>query len=111
MARDMGLPLYHSDDLIRLGWSEASEVFADCIAWTSRGIYEGVATIRALRKLLARSRVRPCTRYLHLVHARENLTRGQALMNQGLQTMWLRDVRGPLIARGVEVQIIPLTPG
>lgn len=107
LAFQHGLPVYHSDDLIPLGWSQASDAFADVIAHGRDGIYEGVATLRALRKLLRRptGRVPPCTSYVHLVHPVipwVHVTPGQRAMNAAIASVW-RDMAPRLRARGVSV--------
>ena len=98
-----GLPVYHADELADLDWSAASDAFADVIAYGRDGIYEGVATIRALRKLLRRTppgRVPPCTSYLHLRLPFVALTPAQRAMNAAVDSIW-RDVEPRLRARGV----------
>ena len=100
LARCNGLPVYHADDLLSLGWREASDAFADVIAFGRDGIYEGVAATRALRKLLARSRARPCTMYVHLNEPFVGLTDQQRTMNIGAETVFRTMIR-PLHRRGV----------
>lgn len=102
MAADLQLPVYHADDLMHLGWSEASDAFADVIAHGRDGIYEGVATVRALRKLMKRSRARPCTRYIHLTTPRVTLTDKQHALNTAVQSVY-RELHLPLRARQVDV--------
>lgn len=104
LARERGLPLYHADDLIHLGWSEASEAFAEVIEHGRDGIYEGVATVRSLRKLMKRSRARPCTLYIHLTVPLVSLTAGQRGMNTAVESV-RREVVKPLGARGVELVV------
>lgn len=103
LAREHGLPVYHADDLIHLGWSEASDAFADVIEYGRDGIYEGVAAVRALRKLLKRTRARPITRYIHLTFPRTSLTEGQRKMNVGIEVVH-REIRSRLRDRGVELR-------
>lgn len=102
IGRQHGLPVYCSDELIRLGWSEASDAFADVIDFGRDGVYEGVATVRALRKMLLRSLARPCSHYLHLARPRTLLTHGQLTMNYGIETIY-RDLASRLRRRGVQV--------
>lgn len=101
LSREHGLPVYHADDLLHLGWSGASDAFADVIAHGRDGIYEGVASIRALRKLLRHARPsRPCTRYVHLSQPHLPLTAAQAGMNAAVQSIW-RDLAPRLRSCGV----------
>lgn len=106
IGRELALPVYRADDLIHLGWSEASEAFADVIAHGRDGIYEGVATVRALRKLMKRSKARPCTRYIHLSTPRVTLTDKQIAMNRAVESVY-REVFPKLRVRGVEVWANP----
>jgi hypothetical protein len=104
LGREHGLPVYRADDLMHMGWSEASDAFADVIAYGRDGIYEGVAAVRAMRKLIKRMGSRPCTRYLHLTRAWTPLTPRQAGLNTAVETVW-RDVAPKLRARGVIVRV------
>lgn len=98
----LGLPVQSSDDLITLGWSEASDELAERIAAADSGIFEGVAVIRALRKLLKQSPDKPVDHLLILHVPQERLTAGQAAMAAGVRTV-LQATLPTLIARGVEV--------
>jgi SPP1 gp7 family putative phage head morphogenesis protein len=102
LGKQLGMSVQSSDDLIPLGWSEASSELADRIAAADSGIFEGVAVIRALRKLLERSRDKPVDHLLVLHMPHERLTSGQAAMAAGVRTV-LQATLPTLIARGVEV--------
>lgn len=105
IGRELDLPVYHADELTNLGWSEASEEFARVIEHGRDGVYEGVATVRSLRKLLKRTRARPCTTYIHLRVPRVELTPKQVAMNHAIESVF-REVMARLVARGVEVKLI-----
>lgn len=95
----------HTDDLIELGWSEASQRIAD--EWlTEPGpwIIEGVAAVRGLRKWLRANPGRPCDRVVHLLTPKVFLTSGQAGMTKGHAKIW-REVEPELRARGVEIEV------
>lgn len=98
----LGLPVHHSDDLIQLGWSEASDALAQQIAATDHAIFEGVAVVRALRKLLTSSPDRPVDQVLVLRKSRVGLNDGQARMAVACETI-LREILPALQSRGVEV--------
>jgi SPP1 gp7 family putative phage head morphogenesis protein len=103
----LGLQVHSSDDLIALGWSEASAATAELIAASSArgGIFEGVAVVRALRKLLEASRDGqglPVDDVLVLNEPHETLTPGQRAMAEGVKTI-ARAVLPRLAARGARI--------
>lgn len=103
MALADGRPVYHTDDTIEKGWSEAS---AEVATWFDRPgpwIVEGVAVARALRKwLTANTEGMPCEEMLITSEVYEALSSGQAAMAKGIVTV-LNEVIGPLTDRGVSV--------
>jgi SPP1 gp7 family putative phage head morphogenesis protein len=107
LGRRLGLPVHHADDLIALGWSEASDTLARSIAAAgsdgpgSDGIWEGVAVVRALRKLLAQSPDKPVEQVLVLRAPHVPLSPGQQRMAAACETV-LREIEPELRARGVE---------
>lgn len=105
LGRATGLPVLHTDDLIDLGWSEASEAVARSLTTTPNLIVEGVAVVRALRKVLATMPAGyvPVERCIALEWPRERLTSGQRAMAAGCATMW-REVEPELVRRGVLVE-------
>ena len=116
LAQQLGLPLTHSDDLISLGWSEASDELAKRMAAAERGIYEGVAVVRAIRKLLERSSDKPIDALLILRQPFEQLTDGQRRMSRAQDTV-LYEIVPRLHALGVliaheayELEPPPLAP-
>jgi adenylate kinase family enzyme len=101
-----GLQALHTDDLIPLGWSEASEKVAD--DWMQRPgpwVIEGVAAARALRKYLAQHPNKPCDKVIYMPTPRTTPTPGQASMAKGVETVW-QQIKGELQARGVEIQCL-----
>lgn len=109
LALTSGTALLRTDDLIGLGWSEASQaVAAQLLVATDAGrdlIAEGVAVPRALRKALDQSDARPCDRLVVLRAVRPEVgarTPGQVTMERGLYRV-LREIWSELVARGVEI--------
>lgn len=97
----------HTDDVIDLGWSEASEEVADWLMYDGPLIVEGVAVARGLRKWLRRGmKGRPVDRVLVLTQPFVPLPPGQASMAKGVATV-LAEVRPELEARGVVFLEVP----
>jgi hypothetical protein len=98
-----GLRKFHTDDLIDLGWSEASEAASRWLDEPGPWIVEGVAAVRALRKWLDRNPTgKPCDAVLYLEQPLVALTDGQARMRLGCRTVW-EQIVGELDRRGVSV--------
>lgn len=98
-------PVRHTDDLIHLGWSEASAAAALWFDEPGPWIVEGVAVPRALRKWLASHPAgKPCDVVYWLEDPHEELTPGQAAMTKGCATVW-EEVADELHARGVEIVV------
>lgn len=81
----------HADDLIPLGWSEASQRIAD--EWLTHPgpwILEGVAMVRALRKWREShpGEPPPCDEVRRLEYRFVDLTPGQIAMTKGERTVW-----------------------
>lgn len=102
LGSKLGLRVVSSDSLIPLGWSQASDQLADAIAAEPEGIYEGVAVVRSLRKLLARSKARPVDKVIVLSEPRVPLRPGQDAMRKACETMLL-EIEPELVKRGVEI--------
>lgn len=103
-AKETG-PVYHTDDLI--GDREWSEASAEAMTWFDRPgpwVIEGVAVPRALRKwLAAHAGGKPADLVLWMGTPRQDLTKGQAAMAKGCQTV-MREII-PLLERcGVKVE-------
>ena len=101
-----GTALVRTDDLIPLGWSEASQAVAARLLTAREDlIVEGVAVPRALRKALDQADERPCDR-LVLLRARRAergvASPGELVMAKGLLTV-LHQIFAELVERGVEV--------
>jgi len=104
LAREHGVPVYHTDDTIDLGWSDAS---AEVSRWLDRHlppwVIEGVAVPRALRKwLAAHPEGKPADELIVLTHAHRDLAPGASRMARGVATV-LDEILPELAARGVKV--------
>ena len=100
LARTTGWPILHADQMIPLGWSQASDLLADVLGANDDLIVEGVAVVRALRKaLVARTRA-PVERCIVLERARVPLTHGQRAMARGCASI-LAKIEPELVRRGV----------
>lgn len=106
MALRSGTAVLHTDALIGLGWSEASQAVAARMLTASADlIVEGVAVARALRKALAQTAGRPCDRLVLLAGRRREAgpaSPGQLAMAKGVDTV-LAEILPELAARGVEL--------
>jgi adenylate kinase family enzyme len=85
LAKKHNAPLRSTDDLIGLGWSEASAEAAKWLDEPGPWVIEGVAVPRALRKWLEtrQGRGKPADALVWLDHARTPLSAGQAAMAKG----------------------------
>lgn len=105
LAASLGItPIYTTDALKEShGWREASE---EASFWLDRAgpwVIEGVAVPRAIRKWLMRdSEGKPCDILYYLSEPFEELTRGQATMGKGCDTV-MADIQDELVSRGVEI--------
>lgn len=104
----LGLDVHHADDLIDLGWSEASAELAKRMTAARSGVFEGVAVVRALRKMLAAYPGKPVDRVYLLSQPHVQLTAAQQRMATGHATIW-REVAPELSRRGVELVFDPPT--
>lgn len=105
LGAKLGLPVHSSDDVIGLGWWQASAEVARLIQLTP-GIYEGVTVVRALRKMLLASTEKPVDQCVVLSRPRVVLTEAQDAMRKGCGTI-LRHIEPELIQRGVEMVYDP----
>lgn len=96
-----GWPCLHADDLIPLGWSEASAEIARVLCAATDLIVEGVAVVRGLRKALA-APGRPVDSCVVLTWPWQPLSRGQITMARGCATV-LAEIEPELVRRGVYV--------
>lgn len=99
-------PVRSTDDLIHLGWSEASQAAALWLDAPGPWIIEGVAVVRALRKWRdAHPGERPpVDRVIRLTTPHVALEGGQIAMMKGEHTVWSLDVEPWLRAQGVDIQ-------
>lgn len=96
--------VFHTDEVIHLGWSEASDAASLWFDEEGPWIVEGVAAPRALRKWLRRHPTsKPCDAVLWMgLRAFEPLTQGQVTMGRGALTVW-QSIAPELRARGVQI--------
>lgn len=93
----------HTDDVMRLGWSAASQEVSTWFDRPGDVVVEGVAVPRALRKWLKRNPVgMPVETVVLLAYPYETLTPGQSRMTKGHATVW-SEIEPQLRARGVEI--------
>lgn len=107
LARKLGVELdvkpFSTDDVIHLGWSEASADVATRLLGPGPYVIEGVAVMRALRKALDRHPTRkPCDRLLWLERPHQALNAGQQRMFAADEAR-LREIEPELLRRGVEI--------
>ena len=103
LAAELGGLVLCTDDVMSLGWSEASQRASHWFDGDA-DVVEGVAVPRALRKWLARNpHGKPCERVIWLAVPRQALSDGQERMRKGCVTVW-SEVKPELIRRGVMVE-------
>lgn len=96
----------HTDDLIELGWSGASQVASEWFDDESIDVVEGVAVPRAIRKWLDRNKgndTKPVGKVIKLEHTFIELIDGQKRMAKGIETVW-EGIEKELIRRGVVIE-------
>ncbi len=104
LARERGLTVQHTDDLISMGWSESSEAVSVWMEEPGPFVLEGVSIPRALRKwLLAHETGIPADVMFWGATPREPLSKGQAAMGKGCETVWAQ-VRDELVRRGMRIE-------
>ena len=101
--------VFHADDYISPGWSEASQAVCDLFdqyaGADSSWVIEGVSCARALRKWLNSHPIgSPCDRVLLLMDVKDmsNYTSRHSSMAAGVHTVF-QEIEPELIARGVEI--------
>ncbi len=98
-----GTNVRHTDDLIKLGWSESSKAASYLFDDLDIYIIEGVAVPRALRKWLKRNiEGKPVDKIIYLNHSHIKLNTGQVRMAKGCKAVWNK-ILPELIKRGVEI--------
>jgi len=84
-----GCPVYHTDDLIELGWSEQSRQIMRWLNKPDPWVIEGVAIVRSLRKWLRfNEEGLPFDHLIYLTRALTDRTTGQNAMDAGTRTIW-----------------------
>lgn len=92
-----------TDELVPLGWSEASAKAAGWFNDNDVDVVEGVAVPRALRKWLeANPEGKPCDEVHWFNQPRIPLTPGQSAMAKGCRTVF-DEIRPELERRGVKI--------
>lgn len=95
----------HTDELIPLGWSKASETVIAWIDNPALDVIEGVTVLRGLRKWLRLNVTgKPCDKLIYLRGPFEELNRGQVAMTKGCRSVF-RQIRPYLQKRGVVVEV------
>lgn len=102
LEREHKITARHTDALIPLGWSEASDAAAQWIEEPGPWIIEGVAAVRALRKWLTSNLGRPADVVHWLGREHVPLTAGQMSMGAGCWSVW-NEVLPELLGRRVKV--------
>lgn len=106
VSRVIGSPRVRgTDELIGLGWSEASEAASKWFDEPGPWLCEGVAMPRALRKWLARSAGMPADIVIWIGEPIVARVAGQDSMAAGCLTVW-REIRGELARRGTLIREI-----
>ena len=105
-SKQLGKNIKHTDDLINLGWSEASEAASLWFDDEDINIIEGIAIPRALRKWLARNpEGKPCDKIIYLNCPHVELIDGQKRMAKGIRTVW-NEILPDLMRRNVIIEDI-----
>ena len=104
-----GAVVRHTDDLIAdHDWSGASEAASKWLGGTEPVVVEGVRTVHALRKWLARNpgSELPCDEVVVLETPKVATTSGQNAMGKAVKTV-LREIEPELLRRGVRIERVP----
>jgi adenylate kinase family enzyme len=101
LSRELNIStVRHTDDLIDLGWSQASEKASWWLDSKDSWIVEGAAAVRALRKYLARNAGAPCDfELIYLDRPYTPLSKGQETMRKGVATVW-NEIKREFTIRG-----------
>lgn len=104
LARSLRCPVYGTDALMNLGWSNASAQAAMGFDRPGPWVTEGVVAVRALRKWLRwREQGRPCDRLVWLTIPKAPQRPGHLAMCKGCLTV-LREIEPELVRRGVAIE-------
>lgn len=101
------LPVYHTDAFKDMDWSRASDAVVVWLeTFSGAWLVEGVASVRAIRKFLAKHPDRrPADVVFRLTRPFVELSPGQQSMARGEETIW-REVEPELRRRGVEIKVV-----
>lgn len=103
MASTMSGTIRHTDDLIGLGWSEASLACSRWFDEPGAWVVEGVMVPRALRKWLNRNRHgKPCDEVIFMTQPKAPTRPSHKNMSAGIDSVWL-EIEGELARRGVKI--------
>lgn len=102
-----GPVLMHTDDVVHLGWSQASEAASKWFDTSGPWIIEGVAVSRALRKWREAhpGEPPPVDRVIYLTETFEEPTPGQRSMAKGVETVH-REIEFWLAEHGVRTEFL-----
>lgn len=104
LAKSIGGNIRHTDDVMGLGWSEASENVSHWFDEPGPWVIEGVSTARALRKWLAvNPSGKPCDEVRVVDRPLVDRSAGQKSMAKGVDSVW-REIADELRGRGVEIR-------
>lgn len=100
-------PVWHTDSLVELPWSEQSNTVACWLQHPGPWIIDGCAATRALRKWLdlADDGVPPCEVIIRCVRPVVERTKGQETLSRGEATIWAQ-IEIELVARGVQIHTL-----
>jgi hypothetical protein len=112
LAKEYGLTLRSTDELLELPWSAQSERVADWLLGGGSYVIEGVRAVAGLRKAIAR--VTPALaidRVIFLHSSKRPLGDQARRMSRQISGEWLESVRRALQQRGIPVEDRGTTPG
>lgn len=104
LGRATGWPVLHADALISLGWSRVSDEIARVLELADDDIiFEGVAVVRGVRKVMTVMPGAPVDACIVLEQPFVRLTLGQRTMQRGCASI-LREIEPELVRRGVRME-------
>ncbi len=105
LADSLGKTVRHTDDLIgELDWSELSEHVSHWFDEPGEWVIEGVATVRAIRKWLAREPGPFPAEIMLLTEAAVPRTPRQEAMAKGVETVW-NQIKAELVERDTTILV------
>ncbi len=104
LADSLGKTVRRTDALIgHLEWSELSEQVSHWFDEPGEWVIEGVATVRAIRKWLARDTGPFPAEIILLTEPAVPRTPRQEAMAKGVETVW-NQIKGELVERGTSIR-------